>query len=539
MTNNINGKLGLLIAALSIVLVSCTGFSSSPSTTSSSTASSANTTSNSVDFSNEIATLTLDVEYINQDYILPTFPDSVASVIWTSDDVIVQEGVLRYPNPSNDFTASITATISKGGGEYDYTQPLFIKSQRQAPATSDMPQLNLTLDNGLVESDIYFEDYTRGTASIEHTANGIRQTTAIASPYGIRIRGNSTRVMPKRSYRLRFDKNTSLLGMAPAKNYILLANHIDKSLIRNAIAQLLTYMYPDTLHPLDFRFVELVINGEYLGQYFMMERVEFQKNRWNIESNLTLDDAGFLIELDYRAFENGEGIEDGNFFWLDYRPYFIREPDSDDPLYEPARHTRYIKEYVSNAMDAINAKHGYESLIDVDNFIDFFMLQEVTKNVDINFGSVYLYKETGQPLRLSPLWDFDISMGNGDYFPSQAEGHWGWVDFWEDFDNNNNLFFTRLMEIPDFRQRFVSRLNDFSETILPLLNDWLDDNRERLIANSIRNLEKWPLELCDGPWCPIPIEQREFETYEQHLDYVKNYINTRTGWMLGNITSTV
>jgi len=528
-----NNKIKFLVITFAILLTSCAGFSFSSSNPSE------NTTSIYVDFSPEIEQLTLDVTYVNEDYVLPTLDTTSVSVIWTSDDMEIIEGVLKYINPSFDFTASISALISKNGGEYTHTQSLLVKSQRNAPIISDMPQLNLTLSGGLQETDIYYEDYVRGTASIDHTANGVRQNTVITSPYGIRIRGNSTRRMPKRSYRLRFDKNTSLLGMAAAKNYILLANHIDKSLIRNSIAQFLAHMYPETLHPLDFRFVELVVNDEYLGQYFMMERVEFQKNRWNVESNLELNDAGFLLELDYRAFERGEGIEDGDFFWLDYRPYFIREPDYNDPLYVPARHTRFIKEYLFEVRDTINSQSGFESLIDVDNFVDFFMLQEITKNVDINFGSLYFVKETGQPLRMSPLWDFDISLGNGDYFPSQAEGHWGWVDYWEDFDNNNNMFFTRLMEIPTFRYQFVTRLNDFKNRVLPILNNWLDDNHDNWIANSERNLQKWPLELCDGPWCPIPEDQRAFETYEQHLDFVKNYINERTDWMIANISPTI
>ena len=271
----------------------------------------------------------------------------------------------------------------------------------------------------------------------------------------------------------------------------------------------------------------------------MMERVEFQKNRWNVEANFALDDAGFLLELDSLDQINGEGIEDNDYFWLDYRPYYIREPDTEDPLFAPARHTRYISEYFAAANDAIIAKTGYESLIDVDNFVDYFLLQEVTKNVDVNYGSVYMVKETGQPLRMGPLWDFDISMGNGDYFPSQPEGHWGWVDVWEDFDNNNNMFFTRLMEIQTFRTKFVTRLNDFNNRVLPMLDLWLDENHANWIANSVRNLEIWPLAECGGPWCPIPAEQRALETYEQHLDFVKNYIDVRVDWMLENISTTV
>ncbi|HAK05599.1 MAG TPA: hypothetical protein DCM23_02710 [Firmicutes bacterium] len=532
-----NNKIKFLIAIGALILSSCDlSFVASSTSTMETSTTTSEISSIPVDFSSQIEALTIDADYINENYLLPTLADSGTMVSWSCEDMKIDDGVLVYSNPSFDYLTSIDATISKGGSAYTHTQSLLVKSQRNAPITSEMPQLNLTLANDLQEPDIYYEDYIRGVANLDHTVNGARENTPLISPFGIRIRGNSTRYFPKRSYRLRFDQNTALLGMAAAKNYILLANHIDKSLIRNGVAQFLSYLYPETMHPLDFRFIELTINREYMGQYFMMERVEFQKNRWNIESDLMLDDAGFLLELDYRAFENGDGVEDGNFFWLDYRPYFIREPDYVDPLYVPARHTRYIKEYMFSVNDALNNGLGYELLIDVDNFIDFFMLQEIMKNVDVNFGSLYLFKETGQPLRMSPLWDFDISLGNGDYFPSQAEGHWGWTDFWGDFDNNNNLFFTKLMEIPTFRNQFIARLNDFQNRVLPILNAWLDANHQRLIDNAARNLEKWPLELCDGPWCPIPIEQREFETYEQHLDFVKNFINTRVEWMLNNIT---
>jgi len=528
-------KAKFLMAAIAIVLSSC-GFSSVSGTSEGATSG-----ATSVDFTPEIAALELTVDYVNEDYVLPVLDGSGATVVWSCPDAEIEDGKLRYPNPSFDLTIEITAAITKSGSEHALTQPLLVKSQRNAPSPENMPQLNLTLDAGKLEADIYYEDYVRGVASLEHTVNGERETTFITAPYGIKTRGHSTRYMPKRSYRLRFDQNTSLLGMTPAKNYILLANHIDKSLIRNNIAQFLSHMYPDTLHALDFRSVELVIGDVYQGQYLMIERVEFQKNRWNIESDLTRTDgdAGFLLELDHAGFAAGEGIEDGDFFWLEYRPYYIREPNYDDPAYVPAKHTRYIKEYFFEVDEALTAQMGYSSLIDVDNFVDFFLLQEITKNVDVNWGSLYLVKETGQPLRMNPLWDFDISLGNGDYFPSQAEGHWGWVDYWDDFDNNNNPFFTKLMAIPNFRRSFVDRLADFSTRILPILNDWLDANHENWIANSTRNLEKWPLELCDGPWCPIPAEQRAFETYEEHLDFVQNYINERVAWMVANVTTTI
>ncbi|HAV19575.1 MAG TPA: hypothetical protein DCX17_00935, partial [Firmicutes bacterium] len=189
-----NNKIKFLIAIGALILSSCDlSFVASSTSTMETSTTTSEISSIPVDFSSQIEALTIDANYINENYLLPTLADSGTMVSWSCEDMEIDDGVLIYSNPSFDYLTSIDATISKGGSAYTHTQSLLVKSQRNAPITSEMPQLNLTLANDLQEPDIYYEDYIRGVANLDHTVNGARENTPLISPFGIRIRGNSTR----------------------------------------------------------------------------------------------------------------------------------------------------------------------------------------------------------------------------------------------------------------------------------------------------------------------------------------------------------
>ena len=474
--------------------------------------------------------LTPSIPYLSEDYSLPQLDlesDSI-QLTWSANPYQIKEGVFQYVSPLEDEVIQLTATLTNNAETTTLSFPITVKSQLQVPVVSLRPTLRIQLRQGKQERDLFYEDYTRGSATIQHDAHGVYQTTSITSPLGIRTRGHSTRFMPKRPYRVRFDENTSLFGMKSAKNYILLANYLDRSMVRNSLMVYMSKLIDSPMYTLDFRYIDLYINQQYRGQYLLMERVEFQKNRLDIEPNLTLDDAGFMVELDYQVYVQNRGNENLEWFKMNNKPYVIKEPNPITAVGYQFRHTRFMNNYFHSTRQALIEKRNYETYIDVDNWIDYFLIQEIAKNVDVGWGSVFMVKETGGKLKHMPHWDFDLAFGNADYIDYGPVGHWGWAN-----EEKNDLF-TLMMKIPAIRTKFKEKLIAYETSMLPALIQYLNDNESRLTLLSQSNLVLWPMNQCEG-WCPIPEPLRNVTTINQQFTYLRNFLNQRFSWMTSNI----
>ncbi len=517
--------LTITLSSCDLNLISSLPSSNTPSTSSSSSLSiSEGTPSEVFDF---FDALSIQEPYFTEHYRLPTMNIPQGSMQWIEEGFTIQSGLLIHPFLPNDLQTSITLEITYLEETYRQSYPITFKSMIDAPYVNRVPELRLSLQGASGAISIG-DDYSRGNASIQYDLHGTMVTTSIPSPYGIRLRGHSTRDMPKKSYRLRFDDNTSLLGMKSSKNYILLANYIDHSHIRNATVHYLSRFFP-TLYPIDYRFIDLVIDGVYQGQYLMTERVEFHKNRLDIPFDTSNGrvDSGFLMELDHAGYYRGEGQENIDFFLMNGRPYYMKEPNLDDQGYRP-EHFQYIRQYIEQVYERLSTQQDVSDLIDIENWIDYFLLQEVSKNVDVGWGSVYMVKAPNGKLMHMPLWDFDLALGNANYIPYGPTGHWGWNEF------DKNDFFTLMMKYPAIRSAFKQRLMTFQQTILPELDGWMIRNRQALTSLNSRNLTIWPLNTCQG-WCPIADELMRVNRYEDHLDYISDYYQVRTEWMKNNI----
>jgi hypothetical protein len=474
--------------------------------------------------------LTPNIPYLSQNYPLPVLQTNanVVQLTWSTESYQIQDGVFQYVSPLENEDIELRALLTSNDQSATLTFPITVKSQLQVPLSSMRPTIRIQLPQGKQEEDLFYEDYTRGSATIQHDAHGVYQTTSISSPLGIRTRGHSTRFMPKRPYRIRFDENTSLFGMKSAKNYILLANYLDRSMVRNSLMVYMSKLLDTSMYTLDYRFVDLYLNQSYRGQYLLIERVEFQNNRLDIEPNLTLDDAGFMIELDLQVYVQNQGNENLEWFRLNDKPYVIKEPNPISTVGYQFRHTRYMSDYFQAMRQSLIEKRNYETYIDVDNWIDYFLMQEIAKNVDVGWGSVYMVKETGGKLKHMPLWDFDLAFGNADYIDYGPVGHWGWAN-----DEKNELF-TLMMKIPAIRSQFKAKLIAYETSMLPVIIAYLNQNESRLTTLSQSNFVEWPMDACEG-WCPIPEPLRDFTTINQQFTYLRNFLTQRFSWMKSNI----
>lgn len=313
---------------------------------------------------------------------------------------------------------------------------------------------------------------------------------------GIRLRGNTTMTYPKKPYRIKFKKDQSFFGLTEAKSWVLLADYLDQSSIRNYAAMALGNSVFDNL---DFtatgHHVILEFNGEYQGIYLLCEQMDEKEGRTDIEvdeddlyENYGATEFPFLIEMDQYAATDST-IADADRLILDgYFPIEIKYPESkdrgdldgEDVIYN------YIKEYMAAVMTTLKTGErvtvsfreepvGYEDLIDVDSLIDYVLLNELMYNPDSIWKSSYMHKSanvvdeaTGEvieygKLKFGPVWDFDAAMSwkftGKPYEESFIEGARATTVLC------GNIFFVELMKFEENYPRIASRWAEVADGV--------------------------------------------------------------------------
>ena len=255
------------------------------------------------------------------------------------------------------------------------------------------------------------ENYVPGTLRIEPNGSSYSPYTGTI---GIRGRGNSTWTYSKKPYRVKLDSKASILGLPAERDWALLANAIDESQLRTYAAMTASEM-TDLPYTPAVRHVEVVLNGQYNGIYVLTEHQEIGPDRVDITEMEDTDNSGvevtggYRLEIDFRLEENNEP----GFRTSRNVPLVIKDPDPATP-----EQKNYIRGFVNsfeaalfgpNFTDPVN---GYRKYLDVESFIDHYLVQELTRNQDVYAASTFFTKERGDDLlRSGPVWDFDRSMG--------------------------------------------------------------------------------------------------------------------------------
>jgi len=301
-------------------------------------------------------------------------------------------------------------------------------------AYSGVPIVEITTQDGVLPYNK--EDYVNCSFKISNCEeDGDEFEVSMKDEYGdedsvgIRLRGNSTQGMPKKPYRVKFDKKKSLFGLEKNKSWVLLADYKDNSAIRNYAA----FTLGNKMENLDFtptpHHVVLFMNNNYQGLYVLCEQVDEKEGRANVESDILHTDKSFpfLVEMDRRALEEGiTGVD--NFKPDKYYPIEIKYPEADErPEGETDVVFNYIQEYINAAFNSLvnntsvevsfsDTPVTFEDLVDVDSFIEYWLVNEVMFNQDSKYGSIYMHKNKDGKLKFGPVWDFDWSLSNS-YYP--------------------------------------------------------------------------------------------------------------------------
>lgn len=409
----------------------------------------------------------------------------------------------------NDFTKPLVYTVTDAAGtSRNYTVSIY--------NFTGLPILNLTTAGPVDSKDNYV------TGSLNVNTNGLFEQETNNIALQIKGRGNSTWSMPKKPYRLKFDAKAKLLGLASAKNWVLLANYSDKTLMRNYIADGLGQSLNADFTPHGI-FVEIVLNGAYQGTYMLTEQVELNANRVNITEMKAGDitdpaiTGGYLLELDQRLDETYWFRTNANI------PFTIKEPGDIN-----TQQLNYIKTYIQQTEDAIFAANfadpanGYAKYINTDSFINWFLVNELFKNQDAAaFSSIYYYKDRNGKLGMGPIWDFDIGAGNVDYSDATKPEGW-WV--------HDSGWFKRLFQDPAFAAKVKARWAFLKAGSIPAMYKNIDQSEAYLTLAAKQNFTKWDI-LNQYVWPNSVV----LGTYPAEVAQFKKWLTQRVAWLDANL----
>jgi len=356
----------------------------------------------------------------------------------------------------------------------------------------------------------------------------------------IEKRGNSSQWNDKAPYRFETvdedgeNNNVSLLGMPEENDWVLYAPWQDKSMVRN----ILTYKLSNDIgrYAPRTKLVELYLNDGYEGVYVLMEKIKRDGDRVDISKlnpdEISGDDVtgGYILKFDW--FFTGDNI--GGFQSdVDGMTYNYHYPQPSEIVPEQED---YIIDYIDNFENIMSSDNytdldtGYPSIMNVESFVDFILLQELAKNVDAYRLSTYIYKNkesVDNRLTAGPVWDFNHGYGNCDYGETWEIDNW-LLEYNPEGGDQMSFWWEMLWQDENFQYKAAERYTELRSTIFSVqhINSIIDSSVNELGDAVDRNFSKWPI-LGTYVWPNYYV----FETHEQEVDYLKSWISDRLEWM--------
>lgn len=355
-------------------------------------------------------------------------------------------------------------------------------------------------------------------------------STATYDSVRIRGRGNSTWTLAKKPYRIKFAHKEKFLGKghANAKSWTLLANHSDKTLLRNAVASFIGKQLGQPFVP-SAEFVDVVLNGEYLGNYQVSDQMEVHKKRVEIVEQETVPQEGDDITGGY--FWEFAGTLDGEpayFHTTRGQAVAIKSPD-EDVLTEAQR--TYLHNFVCDfedrlySTDYLHPLKGYRAVVDSVTLASWFVANEYTANPD-GYYSTYAYKERGDSLlRWGPMWDYDIAFNNCHRLDMDMTEH---LMLDEGYSSGKmKEYVQRMYADPWFRQLAGRRWHRAvcEEGLVERTLAYVDSMAQRIDLSQRLNFERWPINSR------VYDEQVLFSTYQEGVDYLKRFLRAHADFL--------
>lgn len=369
--------------------------------------------------------------------------------------------------------------------------------------------------------------------------NRISDTPAISSNAFIRVRGKSSRRFDKSGYAIKLvnDKGENnpqpVMGMDAHHEWVLHGPFLDKTLLRN-------YMWYNIAGELmdyapNVRFCEVILNGEYNGVYLMIETITAGEDGARLKLSVNKKHntfSGYLLRLDIGSDNDVKNIEP--FSMYSYRHNTGRF-DIEYPGIKNLNETLARKicldfsdfERSLYSFDYDRERYGYENYIDVNSFVDYFIINEFTCNYDAGAFSTYIYKDIDDKYRMC-VWDFNNSCDN--YQEQHTE-----ID---DFVLHDGIWYFMLCKDENFTNKIIRRYKQLRKTYLSdeYLESYIDGTVEYLGDAIDRNFEKWGYSF-DKNHILLEPEERHITSYDGAINQLKSFIKTRGAFLDENIES--
>ena len=366
----------------------------------------------------------------------------------------------------------------------------------------------------------------------------------------IKNRGNSTLEFPKKSWRLETQDslgnnlNLSLFGFPAENDWILYAPYTDKSLLRNYL------MYDIARNMLEWaprtQLCEVFHNGYYMGVYVFTEKIKRDNDRVDIRKLRQIDTIGNFISDGYMTKVDWQYGPDPAVFTHGHKtsyPYYSditvehAEPEVDS-LHPKQK--KYIEDFYFNFQENLQSDgyaskdNGYSKFINTASFVDYMILNEISKDIESYRYSTYFYKNhvlDDDLVHLGPAWDYNLGFGNVDFGTEGVQFTKKWV---YNKEGNRIWWFVRLLEEPDYAEQFNCRWSYYKQksgVISTAYQFGVIDSAIAEMGEAVtRNHYHWET-LGRYVWPNFFVG----ETYEEKKNYLKTWIDERIAWIDINV----
>ena len=349
---------------------------------------------------------------------------------------------LYYPDGSNYQAFDMNEVLEINFDELTGTMTIngingaskaFAKSLDHFEINPNVAALFIDTDNAditEITSKVVYED-----ATLTFKGRGLQPD--YSERVKIRGRGNSTWSYSKKPYRLKFSEKQRLLLPKKAKNFALLANYIDPSMMRNFVAfkfgQIIGMPWINHCEPVD-----VYLNGIYKGSYMITEKVGFNNGSVNLKA--ADEPNSIMLELDTNGHTDDDIYFESNYYDSDngyYFPVIVKDPDAPE---DPDEKETWINGWIADFdrfMEVVDS--GSEDAIfeacDLESLVRFMMVFDICCNQEIDHPkSVFVYKTRGGKWNFGPCWDFDWAFGYSPTYSKGSNGWWG--QHYESYENN-------------------------------------------------------------------------------------------------------